>query len=209
MNNLIDYVKAGFYTLLHPVAGFNEFIEKKAFSKKYSIILAISFYVAQCFSALATGFSFTKSSSRSFDFGITLIVVFGVLILWSLANWAISTLFEGKGKLNQIWFITNVAIIPYTIMIFITTLLSNILVSNEAIFITVLMWLGIIWSVLLLIVGLMLVQDYSLFGVILSGLCSILAMLIIVILGFLFFNLFKQFYSFLSDVVMEISYRMV
>lgn len=209
MNSLKDYIKVGFYTLLHPVAGYNEFIEKKAFSKKYSILVAIFFYIAMCFNSLAKGFSFTTSSTRSFDFGITFIVIFGVLILWSLANWAISTLFDGKAKLNQIWFITNVAIIPYTIMLVITTILSNILVSSEGIFITVFLTLGILWSVLLLIVGLMLIQDYSLFAVILSGLCSILAMIIIVILGFLFFNLFKQLYSFISDVIMELSYRFV
>ena len=109
--------------------------------------------------------------------------------------------------MNQIWFVTTVASTPYSMSLLIKTILSNILIAEEGIIITVLMTVAIMWTVLLLIVGLMLIQDYSLLAVIVSSLCALLAMAIILIIGFLFFNLFKQLYSFLSDITKELSYR--
>ena len=133
-------------------------------------------------------------------------VLVGVFLLWTIVNWAISTLFDGKARTKQIWFFSSVALFPYSISLFIKVILSNVLVSDEGIFLSWIVYIGIAWSVFLLCVALMIIHDYSFGKVILSSIFSIIGIIVIAFIAVLVFSLFQQIYGFFQDIVSEIIY---
>ena len=192
--------------LTHPVAGYNDLLERGECSLPLSLCFYALLVLALIVNRELTGFAF--STGEAFSSWMMLLGVFGGAILWSLTNWAISTLFDGKGRLKQILFFTAIATIPYTLSLLINTLLSNLLAPDEGMFLGFVTGLGLLWGILLLLVGLMLLHDYTLFRVIWSSLFSIACIAVVLFLAVLFYSLFMQLYGFLADMGNELSYRM-
>ena len=89
-----------------------------------------------------------------------------------------------------------------------TTLLSNIAVEGEASIITLVNTLGFIWVGLLIFFGTMMTHGYSMGKNILATFGTILGMVFIMFIAMLFFNLLRRMVSFITDIIIELSYRM-
>jgi hypothetical protein len=56
---------------------------------------------------LSTGFIFNDASIKDVNAWYALAQTFGLVVLFAVANWAVTTLFEGKGKLKDIYIVTS------------------------------------------------------------------------------------------------------
>jgi hypothetical protein len=195
-------------TTIHPVAGFNEIIEKRLFSVPGSLVLCTVLFFAYVLDYHATGFAFNYNELSKFNVAMLIFQVYGGLLIWALANWAISTLFEGKGRLKEIWVVTVVATVPHTISLLTKVVLSNVLAPDEGMFLTFILFVGYLWSALLLLVGLMLLHDYTLWRVIWSSVLSIASIAAVVFLCVILFTLFQQITGFFTDIIDEVTYRL-
>lgn len=193
--------------MIHPVAGYNEIIEKRDFSIPGSLALCTVLFFAHVLNIQVTGFSFNYNEPQKFNVVLLIFEVYGGLLLWSLSNWAISTLFEGKGRLKEIWVFTTIAAVPYTISVLLNVILSNVLAPDEGIFLSFILFIGCLWSVLLLLTGLIILHDYSLGRVIWSSILSVACIAVVIFLSILLFSLFQQIFGFFTDIIDEISYR--
>ena len=193
------------YTLIHPFAGFNDCIETKRFPlAQVWIILALLFLgsvLQQQYSGFLFNFHDPNELNILFVFGRTVML----FLLWCAANWAITTLFEGKGTLRQIMYASAVAIIPYVISLYLYTLLSNVMLQEEQAFLTIIQWAGILFSVFVMMAALMTIHDYTLRQVTLSALASVAFILIVLFLAVIIFSLFQQAYGFFKDVFNELA----
>ena len=205
--NRNSFIKMCFYTMTHPAAGFNAIKEQRMFSVKYSMLILTALFAAKACEHQLTGFSFNQNDISRFNIFMLLFQVFGLCLLWSAANWAISTLFDGKGRLKEIWVFTSIATLPYTLSVFLNVILSNILAPDEGMFLQYIAFAGLLWSILMLAAGLMLLHDYSLPRVIWSSGLSIACMVIAVFMGVLFMSLFQQIFGFSTDIFNELTYR--
>ena len=99
------------------------------------------------------------------------------------------------------------ALVPFIVCGFIGVLMSNVLVQEESIWLTAINWLGIGWSVVLMIQAMRAAHQYSFGKTIVSMIFTVVAMLLILFLAILLLSLFQQVYVFGYSIYTEIAYR--
>ena len=130
------------------------------------------------------------------------------LFLWVTANWCLTTLFDGEGSYKDIFVATGYALSPLPLFIIASTLLSNVSTNSEKEFCTLLVSIGFAWALFLIFFGMQVTHDYSIGKNILISACTVLGMAIIMAVCFLFFMLVQKMVGFVTNIVVELSYRM-
>ena len=164
----------------------------------------LALFVALNLEWFLTGFLFNERQPQDYKIVIVLVQAGGVYLVWCLANWAVCTLIEGKGRWKEILCMTAYALIPLIVALYGWVLLSNVLTLSESGFMSLLLWVGILWSGSLLLVGLAAIHQFSFGKTVLSVLLTLLAIAIILFLLTLFYGLIQQLVSFVSLIYSEI-----
>ncbi len=197
-----------FYVLLHPIDGFSQFKTRKIPSLKVSGIIVFSWLIITILDFNCTGFAFSINRSVDFNMLVTLVVTLGVYLLFCIANWAICTLFEGKGTIKDIFATTAYSLIPYVVSRLIMTILTNFLVPSESVFIGIVSVIGILWTAMVLILGMLTIHDFSLGKTIFTLILTVLGMVAMIFLIILLYSLMKQMFGFFTSVYKEIEFRL-
>ena len=114
---------------------------------------------------------------------------------------------DGNGKMKEIASVTAYALIPYIGSLLINTVLSNFLTIDEAMIMSIISIIGIVWTAMILIVGLSQVHQYYIGKTVVTVLLSVFAMIIIAVLLFLLFSLVQQVLYFFTAIVEELRLR--
>lgn len=130
-----------------------------------------------------------------------------VFFLFVVANWCITTLQEGKGSFVQILVFSGYSLMPMVLTSFLGTLVSHWMVQDESVFRGWLVWLGILWTGVLLFLSLMTLHQYSFLKTVLSFLLTVFGIFVIVFLMVLFFSLIQQMAAFFSTIYNELYFR--
>ncbi|MBE6733082.1 MAG: DUF1282 domain-containing protein [Ruminococcaceae bacterium] len=195
------------YTCIHPADGFDQFKTRKIASLRMSAILVALWFFLNTAKFFYTGYTFNKNRSIDYELVVTLFSTVGLFVLFVVANWSVCTIMNGKGTFKDIIATCAYALVPYLIATFINILLSNVLTMEEAAFLGIFTTIGLIWSAMLLLVGLQSIHQYSFWGTIGSILLTILGMLIICFIGVLFYTLIQQAVAFIQSIITELSLR--
>ena len=155
-----------------------------------------------------TSFLFNKVYWPGVNIFLYIASILFPLALWCIGNWGLTTLFDGKGKLSQIYMATCYAMTPYPLMQFPLILLSNIVTKEEGDFYLVLSSISIIWSAFLIVAAMMQIHEYTLSKTILFTVGTIFAMLVMVFILLLFFSMISQGIAFFISIVKEILFRL-
>ena len=136
--------------------------------------------------------------------------IFSVILLvgiFTIANWSVTTLMEGKGKYKEIFMVTGYALFPVIIVGFPAVIISNFLTLEEMAFYTLAVSISYVAAGWMLFMGILNIHNYGLFKTILAFLATFIAMAVLMFLGLLFFDLIQQFISFVASIYNEISLR--
>lgn len=194
--------------LFHPFDGFYEIRFRNKGSVGIATILLVLYGILQCVSYQYTGFIVNTKPLHEMDSISIFISSVSILLLLIVSNWTATTLFNGKGKLKDIYIVVCYSLIPLIAVQSIYTFASNFIIEEEAMILGAIQWLGIAWMVFLILGGLCVIHEYS-FGVNLVTLViTAAAAVIIVFLGVLFFTLMERMVSFLGSVLQEFVRRM-
>lgn len=109
--------------------------------------------------------------------------------------------------MSEIFYSSAVSLIPFLLSLLLTVVLSNILTADEGAFLTWITGLGVLWSVMLLVVSQMVVQEYSFMRTLVTILLTVALLLVIVFILFLLFSLFQQVAQFFRDIGNEMTFR--
>ena len=120
----------------------------------------------------------------------------------------LTTLFEGEGSFKDIFIASSYALAPIPLLMIPATLLTNIFTLNESQIITLLTTIMWIWVGLLVFFGSMITHDYSLGKNLIISISTIVGMAAIMFIALLFSSLMTKIISFITSIVVEISYRM-
>ena len=195
------------YTALHPADGFTQFKDRKIHSWRVSGIILLAWFFIKTISYFYTGYSFNMSRAEDYHFLTTVFMSIGLFILFAIANWSVCTLLNGKGTLKDIVATGAYALLPYLLSLLINVGLSNVLTLEESSIMTIISVIGLLWSVMLLLIGLQNIHQYSLAGTIFSVLLTVIGMAIICFLLLLFYTLLQQAVSFAQSIYTELSLR--
>ncbi|MBR4223706.1 MAG: YIP1 family protein [Oscillospiraceae bacterium] len=137
--------------------------------------------------------------------------VMGILmpfLIWVLSNWALTTLFDGKGNLKNVYIASCYAIAPYPIVMIPNTFLSNILAADESTFYVFFYYLSLAWCVILMVVGMSQIHEYKMGKNLLCILFSIVGMAVIIFILLLFFSLISDGIAYFYSLYKEIIFRL-
>ena len=129
------------------------------------------------------------------------------VFLFVLANWCLTTLFEGEGSFKDIFIATCYSLIPLPLFIIPATIFSNFVTSSEASLVGFFGVLAFIWVGVLVFFGTMVTHDYSLFKNFIIILSTIVAMAFIIFIVLLFSMLLAKLVSLVTNLITEIQYR--
>lgn len=203
-------LKHAFSVMFHPIEGWDELMYHKEGKVSTANIIAVMVFFVLVMRRQLTGFIFNsdvKLSNLNIWFILTQSII--LLLLFSIVNWAVCTLFDGKGRLKDIWITTNYSMIPFVISNIVYIILSNYMKMDEKIFLVWILYIGIIWTALLLIKGLESIHQYSIPSTLLSIVITIIGILIIIFLCVLLLSLTQQFIGFIVTVIKEIMIRKI
>lgn len=202
-----DVIKFPVYIITHPIQGYNDFkVEKKG--KMYAAIsILIAYILVQILAYNYTGPVINTNNPMKFN--SLQIVILGVIpvILIAVANWSITSLFDGKGKMKEIFMMICYSYFPLVVCGLLKMILSNFVTTDEVLFLTIIDIVGLFGTGYMLFMGLVVIHEYGIFKTIISVLGTVLAILIILFLALLIFDLANQVISFFTSIYKEIMTR--
>ena len=198
----------GFHVIFRPFDGFWDMKHEKRGGLKGAAAILVFFIAMMLLRTLGYGYIFNPNYNQKVNILGSIAVIVGVLLLWCISNWCLTSLMNGKGKFTDIFVSTCYCLLPMAIMTLPAVILSHFLTQQEAMFIHFCVIVGAVWSALLLISAVMTIHDYSLGKNLLTILFTLVGMVLIAFVGFLFINLLVKIYSFIVNIYNEITFRM-
>jgi len=197
----------GFHIILHPFDGFWDLKHEKRGSVRgaiFFIVLAIATFYYQ---AIGQGYLLDPFSNLASIWA----QIFGVLVplfLFILANWCLTTLFEGEGSFKDIFIACSYSLLPIPLLVIPTTIYSNFCITTETDIIGFISSFAFIWLGLLVFFGTMVTHDYSMGKNVITVLGTIVGMVFIMFLAVLFTTLVGKIVGLITNIVDEIQYRL-
>lgn len=190
----VKYVK---HCLFHPFDGFYEAKNRGKGSLLAATILIALYCVLDCVEVQYTGFIMNLNQITRMNSVTIFISALTVLLLAVISNWTITTLFDGKGKLKDIYMVLGYSLAPMVVIDACIVLASNFVIEEEAVILVAIRWMGIAWSAFLIVTGLCTVHEFSLAKTLVTILATLAAALIILFLLVLFISLVEQMVQFI------------
>ena len=196
----------GFYVIFHPFDGFYDLKHEHRGSVRASIFFLAVTILAFFYQSIGRGYVLnpTRAYSTIMAQAISVLVP---LFLFVLANWCLTTLFEGEGSFKDIFIAACYSLLPLILLNVPATLFSNWVTTTEASLVTMVTTISFIWCLMLLFFGVMVTHDYSMFKNFITVLGTIVAMACIVFIVLLFSMLLSKLVSLVTNIVTELQYR--
>ncbi len=199
-----ESLKLMFSTALHPSNSFTDIKEKQLGSLLLCVILLVLYYVVTVLKTIAGGFMFTNYDPTSFNSILVLVSSVGLVVLWIVANWLVSTLLGGKGKMKEIIIVTCYSLQPLILSGIINIVLTNVLLPVEASFLGIISTLATIYFCIMLVNGMLKIHDYTMGKFLWTTFLTVIGMAIIVFLLVMLIILIQQFGAFILTLITEI-----
>ncbi len=195
-----------FQSIMHPFEGAKQVKYYGQGSLKLATGLLVLYFVTAICSEIYAGFMYSMMDKSDYSSVFTIIRTVGIVVLWSVVNWAMTTLFQGKGTMKEVYIVTCYALIPQIINNILLAFLSNVLTPEEALVITAISVVCTALTAIMLCVGIMTVHEFGFFKFITMSIITIFGMLICVFVIAMVIILVQQFTSFIGTLINEISY---
>ncbi len=190
-----------FHLVFHPFDGFWDLKhEKRGSVRAATTFLAIT-VIAFFYQSVGQGYYFNPKG-ESTSILVQLAAVLVPVFLFIIANWCLTTLFDGEGSFKDIYIACCYAIAPLPLFVILSTILTNVMTGGSIV--SLLVTFGYVWAALLLFFGMVVTHDYSIVKNIITILGTIVAMVVIMFVIILFSALVVKVVSFLITLVTEI-----
>lgn len=201
-------LKFALYCITHPFDGFWDLTHEKRGTYAAANTILILTLIARVAKLRYTSFLFLTVYWEGINIFLYLASVLFPLLLWVVGNWALTTLFDGKGKLGQVYMGTCYALTPYPLMQFPLMIFSNFVTVDEREFYTVLSAISLIWALLLIIAAMNQIHEFNMGKNLLFTVFSFFAMLVMVFILMLFFSMISQGVAYFVSLGREIMFRL-
>ncbi len=196
------------YCITHPLDGFWDLTHEKRGTYAAANTILILTLIARIAQLRFTSFVFLRVYWEEINIFLYLSSILFPLALFVVGNWALTTLFDGKGRLGQVYMATCYCLVPYPLIQFPLMIFSNFVTVDEAEFYTVINGLSLVWCALLIIAAMGQIHEYSLAKNILFMVASLFAMLVIVFILMLFFSMISQGVAYFISLGKEFLFRL-
>jgi len=203
---MLQTAKYAFYILFHPIDGFWELKnhKKKTFGAANLILILLCIMNALSIQVTSFHYGMLDRDSNNIIFNVSSFVL--PLLAWTVLNWALSTLLDGKATMRQIWVQSVYSLTPVLLSIPLLIILSYFMTHEEAAFYYLIQSIAVLWSAFLFLFGNMTIQDYTMSKTVVMSLFTIAGIAATIFIGIILFSTFQQLVSFVTTVITEIRY---
>lgn len=201
-------LKYAFHVIFHPFDGFWDMAHEGKGNLPAANTFLFLFLFTRVIKLLYTNFQFINAPTQYINVieeAASLLLPFLILCV---ANWAMTTLFDGKGRFKDIYIAMSYALVPYVLIQLPMVILSNMITFDEASFYNVLISISVIWCLFLVFVGLMMVHDYGPGKTVIFLIVTVVGAGVIIFLILTFFSLLSDAISYFVSIYREIVYRL-
>ncbi len=195
------------YILAHPLKGFDEFKRDKKGKMWVALFLLFSLIILNIAKYALTGFVVSNVKVTSLNTFKEISTILLVVVVLTISNWSVTTLFDGKGKMKEIFMMICYCLYPLVWSKFFGLIVSNVVSENEKAIYSLVIGLGIFLMCYMGLLGLISIHEYGLLKCVLSILGTAIAAMIIFFIGILAFDLFQKLFGFAYTIYREISLR--
>lgn len=196
-----------FYTITHPMDGYYWIRHQERGSVPIAILMVLLFAVSFSSNRLLASFVVNDVDPRGVDSLYEMIGVLAAYLLLCVSNWSITCLMNGEGRMKDIAIAVGYGTAPITIMMFLGTLVSQFVADDEQAFYGMIIGAGIAYGVIMILVGIMQVHNYTLGKTLVTLFLTLVAMFIIIFLLLLLSNLLGMVVNFFRSIYTEIIFR--
>ena len=196
------------HVITHPFDGFWDLVHEKKGTLAAANTFLILFLLVRVLKLICTNFQFISAPIQHINVFEEMGSLLLPFIVLCVANWAMTTLFDGKGRFKDIYIGMCYALVPYILIQLPMILVSNMLTFEEGSFYSVLLSFSVIWCVFLVFVGLMEIHDYSPGKTFIFLIVTIVGAGVILFLMLVFFSLLSDAVAFFVSFYREIVFRL-
>lgn len=203
-----DSLKFALYVMSHPLDGFWDLThERRGTYAAANTILFLTVFV-RLLKLRFTSFVFLTVYWEDLNIFLYIASILFPLALWVIGNWALTTLFDGKGRLGQVYMATCYGMAPYPLIQFPLMIFSNFVTTDEAEFYTVLSALTLVYCAIWIIVGMGQIHEFSGGKNLLFTVATLFAMLVMIFILMIFFSMISQGVAYFISLGKEMLFRL-
>lgn len=196
-----------FYTISHPMDGFYWIRHAEKGSVPIAILLVIVFSISFSINRLLASFVVNDIDPRTIDSFNELIGILIFFLLICVSNWSITCLMNGEGRMKDIAIAIGYSTLPISTVLLAGTVISQVVADDEQAFYTILLVIGIAYGLILMLIGIMQVHNYTLGKTLITLFLTFVAMLIIIFVVLLLTNMLGMVWVFFRSIYTEIIFR--
>lgn len=201
-------LKFSLYCITHPLDGFWDLThEKRGTYAAANTILFLTLLI-RVLKLRYTSFIFITVYWEGINIFLYIASVAFPLAMFVVGNWGLTTLFDGKGRLGQVYMASCYALTPYPLIQFPLMIFSNFVTVDEAEFYSVISIISLVWAAMLMIAAMGQIHEFSAGKNMLFMVASLFAMLVIVFILLLFFSMISQGIAYFISLAKEIMFRL-
>ena len=201
-------LKYALYVMFHPADGYWDLIHAKRGSYAAANFIVILTLFTQIWRLRFTSFVVMNVYWEAVNIFKEFATILLPLVVFCICNWALTTLFDGKGHLGDVYMGTGYALAPYPLIQIPIIIISNFVTRDEVAFYTIFNTISILWCAMLLFMAMMMIHQYSFGKTLLFTVFTVFGMLIFIFIILLFFSMISQGVSFFVALGREIIFRL-
>lgn len=208
LKKYVESLKFALYCTTHPLDGFWDLTHEKRGTYGAANTILVLTLIVRVMKLKYTSFIFLNVYWEELNLFLYLASIVFPLMLFVVGNWALTTLFDGKGRLGQVYMANCYCLAPYVLIQVPLMIFSNFVTVDEAEFYSVLSALSLVWCALLFIAAMGQIHEYSAGKNILFMVATLFAMLVIIFILLLFFSMVLQGVSYFISLGKELLFRL-
>ena len=203
-----EYIKRPNYVVFHPFDSFEDLKRYKKGKMSVALTFIFLFLLLRVLQFQYNGFIVNDNNLKDLNSLAEMLSAGLIIALFVIGNWSVTTLMSGKGTMKEILMVVGYALFPVVILGYPGIILSNLIGQNEVGLYN--LYIGVSWFFTgwTLFMGILNIHEYGLGKTIAAFLLTIVAMLVMVFVGLLFFDLIQQVITFIRMIWEELSLRL-
>lgn len=199
--------KYPWHVFSHPADGYYEIRHRGMGSVPLAFIFVILYSICFSMNRITASFVVNNVNRRDVNALTELLAVLALYLLFCIGNWSVTCLMGGEGRFKDILIAVGYAMLPMIVTYIPAMIISQGIAANEEAFYDIIIGLGTAYALMMGLIGIMTVHNFSLGKTLIAVFLTFIAMFIIIFVIMMLTDLVDQVYLFFHSIYLEILYR--
>ncbi|TAH64586.1 MAG: tetratricopeptide repeat protein [Anaerolineaceae bacterium] len=191
----------------HPIDQYYNLRVNRSGSALGATIIYILLFILYMAYQTSKGFIYQFSDIEDMDINAIVIGFLSILALVIICNYLVTSIKDGDGSLKQVYMIPAYGMLPAMVSMLTVIIMSHFLTQNEAFILTIVMIIGVVWSIINIFLGFQTVHDYTSGETVVSLIITAMFIVIVTIISLIIIIMWERLWEFLKTIGMEAMYN--